>query len=129
MPPTVTLSLLAEDAEPILRAAAYRAAYHSALLDHMTARTVDCPGPGDFREARKAWNAQFFAAKRIVEAFGVEYEQTSEAETLTVYYDLKPGKVAQPDYSKAYPRHAREVHNEACRQAAARVVRKWREGL
>jgi hypothetical protein len=65
-------------------------------------------------EEKKEWLARFLAAKRIVEAFGVEYEPTSEAETMTVHFPMKSQKY----------RHG--IHAEACRQAAKRVVRTWR---
>jgi len=141
---TITLDLLAEDAEPILREAAQLAARRSAQLDHITRQTVDAPYtvPTKLEEARAAWRVEFLRAKRMVEAFGVEYEATSEAETMGVYI---PDKVLKshlrkvgaftfrhidksvPDPKNARPRYLRGIHYEACAQAADRVVRRWRQ--
>ena len=81
----------------------------------------------------------------MVEAFGVEYEPTSQDETLTVDYRYVGGTTkvknfpgigpvgwstgSKPDYDHPYPSYRGEVHSEACRQAADRVVRRWRETL
>ena len=140
----VTLTLRAEDAEPILRQAADTAARYGAYLDHITRRTVGSPAlylsKTSFDDFRKEWRAKFLAAKRIVEAFGVEHEPTSEAETLTVWIGMKnekrrPLKVAglamvevsggEHDYDNTRPEYRRDVHAQACRYAADRVVRRW----
>lgn len=139
---TITLELRPEDAEPILRQAADDAAKYSALCDHITSKTWNAPGPHPLADAKKEWLARFLKAKRIVEAFGVEYEQTSEPETLTVHYDYIGGKRtimnlptigpvgvtrgSVPDYKNPRPAYA-SWHSEACRHAAERVVRRWRE--
>lgn len=139
---TINLALRADDAEPILRKAAFEAAKNGALCDHMTAKTQDAPtGFGQsVAEARKKWQAQFLSAKRIVEAFGVDYEQTSEPETLTIWFDFVGGKKvsrgmfvetvgSKPDYDHPRPAYRREVHSHACHAAADRVVRAWRNSL
>lgn len=79
-----------------------------------------------------------------MEAFGVEYEQVSEAETLTVYipervlksHVVNMGDLAmqmvdksEPDYKNPHPAYRGDVHREACRQAADRVVRAWKATL
>lgn len=144
MPKTITLDLRPDDAEPILRDAAERAARFGAYCDHITRRTVEGPASGNYDDCRKQWLARFLAAKRVVEAFGVEIEPTSEPETLTVYYSHIGGRRklkniggvrfnvvtgSKPDYKNPYPCYRRDVHAEACRQAASRVVRRWRETL
>jgi hypothetical protein len=146
-PKTITLQLGADDAEPFLRDAAFEAAKFSALLDHITRRTHDAPGyryrdPDWYSRARREWQARFLRAKRIVEAFGVEYEQTSEPETLTIVFPQIGGerKIAKiggfrvikvsgqvDDENNPIPAYRREVHTHACHAAAARVVRRWRE--
>jgi len=139
---SITLELRTEDAEPILREAAELAARYGAWLDYVTPRTWNFSlGVND--EVRKRWHEKFTRAKRIVEAFGIDHEATSEEETLTVSYPMKNEKrerrigVAglayvsvsggEPDYKKPRPSYRRGVHDEACRQAAERVVRRWRE--
>jgi hypothetical protein len=141
---TITLELRPADAEPILRDAARDAAMFGALGDYMTKRTMSAPiGFGEpLADARARWAERFLRGKRIVEAFGVDYEPTSEAETLTVHWPDKnekrePVNVAGmrftrvsggvPDPKNAIPQYRREIHAEACRQAADRVVRRWRE--
>lgn len=144
----INLTLQADDAEPFLRESAKAAAKFGAWCDHIGSRTCGRPSWGDMSlvDAKKEWMAKFLRAKRIVESFGVDYEQTSEEKTLTVGYryvggktkivDLGPGlgKVrmnsgSQPDYKNPYPEYRRAVHEEACRQAADRVVRRWRAAL
>lgn len=145
MSKTVRLELRADDAEPILLAAAKEAAEFGGLLDHVTRKTGGVRHQGHnetFDDARKRWHQRFAKAKRMVEAFGVEYEPTSEAETLTVDYRWVGGTTkvvrlpgigpvgcrsgSQPDYKHPFPSYRGEVHAEACRQAAQRVVRSWR---
>ena len=143
---TITLELRPEDAEPILRKAAQDAAKWGALLDYATRKTGNLRDRGygeSYEDARKRWQQSFIKAKRMVEAFGVEYEQTSEAEALTVDYRLVGGKVkvlnlsgsvgkvgvrtgGEFDYKHPYPAFRGEVHSQACYAAADRVVRKWR---
>lgn len=137
---TINITLRADDAEPILRQAAYDAAKFGALCDHMTAKTHDAPTiTGEtIADARRRWSALFLRAKRIVEAFGTEYEPTSEQETLTLWFDYIGGKTrttemgfrvtegSQPDYKHPRPAYRREVHTHACHAAADRVVRAWR---
>ena len=139
----VTVTLRIDDAEPFLRKAAFEAAKFGALCDYMTKRTANCVERGfgeSFDDARARWSERFRAAKRIVETFGVEYEQTSEQETLTVGYPLEGGKVkrvggfdfvegSKLNYNKPHPEYRREVHTHACYAAADRVVRKWRESV
>lgn len=143
----VSLTLLADDVEPFLRQAAEEAAKYSAWCDHITIKTRNSPSWGRMRlpDAKKEWNAKFLRAKRIVESFGVEYEPTTEAETLTVAYDHIGGKReimkvpgignvgwvtgSQPDYKHPHPSFYGGIHAEACRQAADRVVRRWRQTL
>jgi hypothetical protein len=146
MTKNITLVMRAEDAEPILRKQAEEAAKFGALLDYATRKTygVREQGVGEsFDEARKRWHLRFAKAKRMVEAFGVEYEPTSEGEALTVDYRWVGGtrKImnlpgigpvghisgSQPDYKNPLPAFRGEVHTEACRAAADRVVRRWRE--
>jgi len=143
---TITLALRAEDAEPILRLHAELAARYGAFCDHITRKTVERPNAyTPIEEARAEWLAKFLQAKRVVESFGLEYEPTSEAETLTVYV---PDKVLKsrivkgvagmsfrlidksvPDPKNARPKWRGGVHQEACRHAAERVVRRWRAAL
>jgi hypothetical protein len=137
----ITLELRAADAEPILREAAEHAAMYGAWCDHFTRRTVNAPfGSDNFDDRKRLWQERFLRAKRIVAAFGIEYEQTSEEETLTVYvpdkvlksHIVKAGGIAfrhidksVPDPKNAQPAYRKEVHREACRAAADRVVRRW----
>src|ERR1035437_9101297 len=90
----VTLTLLADDAEPFLLQAAEEAAKFGAWCDYITAKTYNAPNWGNMELAdrKKEWREKFLRAKRIVESFGVDYEQTTEAETLTVNYDYVGGK-------------------------------------
>lgn len=83
----VSLTLLADDAAPILYNAAEMAARYGALCDYITIRTYDSPGRNgpSLADSKKEWLAKFLSAKRIVESFGVEYEPTSEGETMTVH--------------------------------------------
>ena len=137
MAQTIALELRPDDAEPILRQAAYDAAKNGALCDYMTERTHDAPiwGRLTVRECRKEWQARFLRAKRIVESFGIDYEPTSEAETLTIWFDYVGGRKertpagftiirdSKPDYDHPRPAYRREIHSEACKAAAERVVR------
>jgi len=125
-----------DDLEPILRKAAYDAAMNSALVDHITPRTWHAPtwtNPKAFRGCQAEWQGRFLRAKRLVEAFGVEYEPTSEEETLTVWWRHKKqgavGNEWNPDYDNPEPSYRGVVHAEACRAAADRVVRRWRAVL
>jgi len=149
MPNPITITLRAEDAEPILREAARKAALAGACVDYITKRTERSPWVyarrQPFDDWRRATQAEFIRAKRMVEAFGVDYEPTSEEETLTVCYPMKNEKrtpVAiggllrytrveggEPDYKKPIPKYQGGVHEEACKQAADRVVRRWRATL
>lgn len=138
---TITLELRTEDAEPLLREAAERAAKYGAFLDNFTKRTYMVPRSGPIEDAREVWKAKFLKAKRMVEAFGVEYEPTSEGETLTIYIPDKVLKShlvkiagvtlrhidkSEPDFKNPLPCYRGGTHEEACRQAADRVVRRWR---
>lgn len=139
----VTVTIPIEAAEKMLREAAKAAALYGALVDHMTRKTSNRPGPQSFDEARKQWAREFLRAKKIVECFGLEYEPTSEAEALTVTYGTKPVKDrrgrqetvlgifrrVEADYSQILPCYRREVHEHACDAAADRVVRRWREQI
>lgn len=140
---TITLELRPEDAEPILRENAMLAAKYGAWLDFITRKTVESPKPSGtpFDQWRKNIQSRFWRAKRIVESFGVEYEPTSEGETLTVWMGTKILKshIVEPikgfpmrfidksedDPSDLRPQYREEVHTEACRQAANRAIRKW----
>lgn len=144
---TINITLRTDDAEQILRAAALDAARFSAWVDYVTPKTHEAPfaSNGQTRAEQKArWKERFLKAKRMVEAFGVEYEMTSEEETLTVTYRWIGGKAirrtvgnlafneivgSKPDYANPEPCYRRNVHEEACRAAADRVVRRWRAGL
>jgi len=143
MAKTVQIALLADDAEPILRRAAEDAAKYGAWLDYITRKTWDAPGRGaESREkVRREWSNSFRHAKRVVEAFGIEYEPTSESETIAIHYPHMVGgrfeNVAgfrmrtggETDYKRPEAIYRRSVHAEACRQAAKRVVRRWRAGV
>lgn len=144
---TINLTISADDAEPILRAAAMDAARYGSWCDYITAKTYCAPWASNGRtriEQRADWNARFLKAKRMVEAFGVDYEMVGEAETLTVHIPMKnekrkPRVIAgmkfvevsggEPDFRNPQPCYRSDVHEEACKQAAARVVRAWRAGL
>ncbi len=143
MKKTVTLTIRAEDAEPILREAAYEAAKFGAWLDHITRRTYNPPS-APTPENRARWQARFLRAKRLVESFGIDYEPTSEEETLTVHIPMKNEtrklktvagiqfcevSGGEPDYAHPQPCYRRGAHEEACQQAAQRVVRAWRSTL
>lgn len=142
MSTTITLALRAEDAKPILRQAAYDAAKYSAQLDYCMKNIGNHPrwSGSTFADWRKEITDRFLKAKRMVEAFGVEYEQTSEQETLTVDWRWVGGKSklvriagiafnevtgSQPDYDNPFPSYRGEVHSQACHAAAGRVVRTW----
>lgn len=131
---TVTVTLRREDAEPILRKAAYEAAKFGAFVDHCTRRTVNCPHRGhgeSFEDAKARWSKWYLQAKRTVEAFGVEYSMTSAEETIGIYWPPKPGTGTQyvPDYANPLPMHRGEIHSQACHAAAERVVRAWKAKL
>ena len=138
---TINLDLRREDAEPILREAAEEAAKFGSLLDHITRNTYDYPRGHQerFDDARERWRRRYLHGKRIVEAFGLEVEQPGEAETLTIHIPHKVLKShivrvagiafrsidkSVPDPKRAMPAYRRGIHEEACRQAAARVVRR-----
>lgn len=121
---------------------------YGALVDYVTQRTGgNQPERGygyakTFPECRENWRRKFIEAKKLVECFGVDYEPTSEEETITVGYGTKPHPDAShrrqaakigfnavvTDYDKRHPEYRQSVHLEACQQAAKRVVRKWKEG-
>lgn len=144
---TISLEMRPDDAEPILRENAELAARYGAFCDYITSeRVANRPNSTPIAEARKDWLTRFLRAKRIVESFGVDYEMTTEGETLTVYAPTKVLKSrlvtiagltfrhvekSEPDLNPKNwsPEYRRDVHAEACRQAAKRVVRKWRESL
>jgi hypothetical protein len=142
---TITLTMRPQDAEPILLDEARKAALYGAWCDYITPKTVNSPGRWNMlAEDKKRWQAQFLRSKRIVEAFGVEYEPTSEEETLTVYIPQKNEKRrvrniagigftevsgGEPDYAHPLPEYRKAVHHEACWQAAHRVVARWRATL
>lgn len=139
MAKTIMVELRPEDAEPILRRAAYEAAKYGAWVDYIDRRTYNPPS-SPTAENRKRWQDWFLRAKRTVEGFGIEYEQTSEAETLTTHI---PDKVLKshivniggirfrhvdesvPDPKNIMPAYRGEVHSQACHAAADRVVRAW----
>lgn len=143
MSKTIMLALRAEDAEPILRKAARDAAKWGGYCDHVNRKTINSPTlHGErFEDAQKRWRDLFLSAKRTVEAFGIEYEPTTEPETLRPYIHFVGGtrKVknipgigpvgwrtgSKPDYKHPGVQLAGEVHGEACTAAAERVVRRW----
>ena len=149
MSKTIALALRADDAEPILRDNAERAARYGALLDHVTRKTENAPGRrynGDenYDAIRREWQEAFSRAKRIVESFGVEIEPIGEAEALTVRYpDIvlkshlsKIGGMtfrhideSRPDYKKPIPWWRGECAGEACKHAADRAVRRWSSSI
>jgi hypothetical protein len=126
MTKTITLTLRVEDAEPILAEAAYEAAKFGSLLDYVPRKCWNSPRRSGVRvtheQQNEDWRARFLRAKRIVESFGLEYEQPSEAETIDMLYD-------ECDEKKLVPRYRGEVHREAAKAAAGRVVRRWKERL
>lgn len=148
MSKTITIELRLEDAEPILRHAAREAAEFGSLLDYVTRKTGNRRHQGhgeSYEDARKRWHQRFVKGKRMVESFEVEYEQVSEGETLTVDYQWVGGtrkimKIpgigpvgvtsgSEPDYNHPFPSCRGEIHAEACRRAAERVVCRWRAAL
>lgn len=136
---TVTLQLRADDAEPILRKAAFDAAKFGAWCDFITRKTWDAPGTVD--SDRKTWQQNFLRAKRTVESFGVAYSPTSEEETVSVHYPHRIGGVrkragafnvltgSKPDMNRPEPIYRSGVHADACRAAVDRVVKAWRATL
>lgn len=133
----ITITLDASDLEPILRKAAHEAALYGGWVDHVTRRTYN---PPQDLKWQPEWKQKYLRAKRIVEAFGVEHEATSEQETLTVHYPHVGGKKinrgffveivgSAPDYKNPIPEYWRGVHANACEAAADRVVRRWRESI
>lgn len=146
MKKTVTIELPVEEAESILRSHAGIAARFGAYLDYITRRTYQMPGPEytAFDDRRKIWNEKYLGSLRVVRAFGIEPERTSEEETLTVHIPMKNEKRklrviagmqfnevsgGEPDYKHPIPEHRVRVHLEACIAAAERTVRKWKETL
>lgn len=146
MSKTITIALCLEDAEPMLRQAAKEAAEFGALLDYVTRKTgnVRQRNMGErYDDARARWQKRYLKAKRMVEAFGIEYEPISEGEALTVGYRYVGGKTtirrmpgigpvqwtegSKPDYDHPYPEMRGEIMTQACIAAADRVVRRWRE--
>ncbi len=153
---TVTITLRRDDAAPILREAANDAAHYGAMLDYVTRRTVDVSGRtyagqihwytgkrtvDNFDELRKEWRDKWLRAKRIVEAFGVEPSGVSEEEAIGIQYGwLKTGakhprenrKVRAGEgvqnYDEQWPKLRGSIFHEACRQAAERTVRAWKNG-
>lgn len=133
----VTVTLRSDDAEPILFKAAFDAAKFGSYCDYITRRTGNTPS-GD----PETWKKNFLAAKRTVEAFGIEYEQVSEQETITIAFNYVGGKRkvvnmpgigpvgwrtgSEPDYKNPYPNFYSMVHGHACEAAARRTVRSWK---
>jgi hypothetical protein len=138
----VTITLRADDAEPLLRKAAYEAAKFGSWCDYITRRTYN--PPSNPSTARAGWQESFLRAKRTVEGFGIQYEMVSEEETLSVHI---PDKVLKShlttiagmtfrhidksvlDPKRMMPSYRGEVHSQACHAAADRVVRAWRQSL
>lgn len=147
MSSTVTVALQADDIEPWLRQAADDAARYSSLADHIGRATYHAPlGHGEsYEDARARWQRAFLKARRIVQAFGVDYEPVSEEETLTITFDEIGGRTkvmrlpglgpvgwrtgGRPDYRHPRPCYRGGVHHAACNAAADRVIRRWRAGL
>lgn len=147
----ISITLPADDLEPILRDAAFDAARYSAWCDYIVPhRTYMGPGSNNripAAEIKARWRGKFLRGKRIVEAFGVEYEPVSEEETVYVSYPHRKGEKREPvsigglvmftrvsggtvDFKKPEITYrGGEIHEEACKQAADRVVRKWRASL
>ena len=141
MAKTVTITLPINIAEPMLRQAAFEAAEYGAWCDYFTPRTFMLPEALTPKN-RQVWLERFLASKRLVEAFGVEYQPTSAEETLTVYIPMKNQKrkvtvvdgmrfpeivsEGEPDYKHPVPNYWSGVHADACQAAADRVVRQWK---
>jgi hypothetical protein len=144
---TITIELRPEDAEPILRQAAYEAALYGGRWDYINRRTYNYPGSGSLEDLRAGWKERFLKGKRMVEAFGIEYEQTSEEEAMTISYpytknekvkivNLGPplGSVrvrsgGETDWKKPTPTYRGGVHETAAHAAADRVVQKWKAAM
>jgi len=133
----VTITLHVDDAEALLREAAYEAAKFGALCDYATRRTSTVPRK--FKEsldhAMARWRKRFIRGKRVVEAFGLKYERTSEEETMTMHAALKLGYASgiadkrglpASAYQKPRQQYRGSIHDE---QAAERVVKMWRSKL
>jgi hypothetical protein len=137
----VTVTIPVDDAERVLREAAKKAAQYGALVDYVTRRTGGsvpwCGHRMRFEDARAEWKRRFLKAKATVECFGVEYEPTSEGETLTVGFEHKTKAMrniagmtfreVEDDFTKPRPEYRGGVHDAACEAAAERVVRQWLE--
>jgi hypothetical protein len=131
---TVNLTLRVEDAEPILWKAAYEAALYGARVDYVPRNCYDSPFSSfskSYDECKREANEHFLRAKRIVEAFGVGHEPTSEAETLTIAFPPKKGTGSTyvPNHKRPTPDYRGAVHVEACKAAADRVIRSWKQTL
>jgi hypothetical protein len=130
----VTITLHVDDAEVMLREAAYEAAKFGALCDYATRRTSSTPRKfkESLEDAMARWRERFIRGKRVVEAFGLEYERTSEEETMTMRAALKQvyangiayerGLTASA-YKKPKQEYRGSIHDEASKQAAERVVK------
>lgn len=139
----ITIELRQDDAEPILREAARKAALNGGRWLYITRKTCGAPTTSaGFDADSEGWHREYLAAERMVEAFGVEAEVTSEAETMTITFQMKNqkqtvvrvpgiGPVAwrsggEMDYKRPLPSYRGGIHQSAAEAAADRVVRRWR---
>lgn len=140
---SIHLTLRVEDAEPILRQAAFDAAKFGGYLDNVPRRIWNSPARGSkYEESRAEWRGKYLAAKRIVEAFGVEVELADGDFVGTHYPHTKGGKReildvgglkfammkgAKTDHSRPEKQWLGVRFQEAAEAAQGRAVAKWRE--
>lgn len=121
----VTITLDRRDAERILLEAATEAAKWGGYLDHVTRKTI-LRAFGTYDTHRPLWRERFVAAKRVVEAFGVEVEPISEAEMIGRHEHPKPGTGTTYVPSGIFSPIISGYVNDASAAAGRRVVARWK---
>lgn len=115
----VQISLRKEDAAYVLHGAAFDAAKYGALCDYMASNVSDIPSDAlmlgaSLVEVKKEWTGRFLRAKRITEAFGVDYAPVTEDATVSPLSKPAPGMKPRRCYRE-------REHLAACEAAATRV--------